>query len=405
MTVSNQWKSTTLAEVAKWSSGGTPSSSNSSYYDGHIPWVVIGDLTEGRVDQTVKTISKSGLAASSAKVLPEGTLMLAMYGASIGRTGVMGTSMSTNQAIACGIVDENKILTKFLLFYLQSQKQNFISAGKGGAQPNISQGIVKNWPIDLPPLEEQERIVEILEDHLSRLDAALADVRQAKLKAARFRVSFLRSIFKGDETWATMKLKDVGKWQGGGTPSKSNSAYWTDGVIPWISPKDMGRSEIWTTQDLITADAVMNSTVNIVDPNSIVMVVRSGILERILPIAVTGMVSSMNQDMKALTVSSDLLPKFVFYSLLGFEQDILQRCRKTGTTVASINTEALMNYEIKVPTKVIQQSILEFVESQVSLLDATVPPINMIAKTGENLRRSLLQAAFSGQLTKEEVNV
>jgi len=333
------------------------------------------------------------------------TITVSASGAYAGFVQYFETPIFASDCSTIKVIDEKELNTKFLYYMLLSVQTEIYGFQRGTGQPHVYPSQLVNLQVPIPFLNEQLKIVEILEDHLSRLDAALADVKQAKLKAAQFRVSFLRSIFKGDETWATVKLKDVGKWQGGGTPSKSNSSFWTDGVIPWISPKDMGPSEIWTTQDLITEDAVMNSTVNKVDANSIVMVVRSGILERILPIALTRMVSTMNQDMKALTVNSDLMPKFAFYSLFGFEQDILQKCRKTGTTVASIKTEALMNYEIKVPTKVIQQSILEFVESQVSLLDATVTPINMIAKTGENLRRSLLQAAFTGQLTKEEVNV
>lgn len=194
------WMLTTLSEVAKWTSGGTPTSSNSSYYDGDVPWVVIGDLTEGVVMDTAKMITATGLEASSAKILPQGTVMLAMYGASIGRTGVMGKTMSTNQAIACGIVDESKIVREYLLYFLQSQKQNFIFAGKGGAQPNISQGVVKDWAIALPPLNEQKEIISEIERQLSYLDSSSRMTEHIQKESASLRRSLLQAAFTGQLT-------------------------------------------------------------------------------------------------------------------------------------------------------------------------------------------------------------
>jgi restriction endonuclease S subunit len=194
------WQNRRLEDVADWTSGGTPSSKDSSLYGGEIPWVVIGDLTESKVFKTEKTITLKGLESSSAKILPKGTVMLAMYGASIGRTGIMDRDMSTNQAIACGIPDPEKISTNFLLLYLQSQKQEFIFAGKGGAQPNISQGVVKAWKIPLPPLPEQHKIVEILEDHLSRLDASIALADAMEKQSAGLRRSLLQAAFTGQLT-------------------------------------------------------------------------------------------------------------------------------------------------------------------------------------------------------------
>jgi restriction endonuclease S subunit len=194
------WKRVTLAEVAKWTSGGTPTSSNPKFYNGEIPWVVIGDLTERVVSETTKKITRAGLEGSSAKILSEGTVMLAMYGASIGRTGVMAKPMSTNQAIACGTVNDEKILKEYLLYFLQSQKQDFIHAGKGGAQPNISQGVVKEWPIALPPLDEQEQIVSEIERQLSYLDSSSRMSEHIQKESANLRRSLFQSAFTGKLT-------------------------------------------------------------------------------------------------------------------------------------------------------------------------------------------------------------
>jgi type I restriction enzyme S subunit len=194
------WSQTTLGDIARWSSGGTPSAKTNSYYGGGIPWAVIGDLTEGLVQETAQTITQLGLERSSAKIQPEGTVMLVMYGASIGRTGIAGIPLATNQAIACAQVDESAILPRFLLHFLQSQKDAFVRAGQGGAQPNISQGIIKAWPISVPPLENQSNICDLLDSevelikHLSdRVDSQLEQI-------ATLRRSLLHAAFTGQLT-------------------------------------------------------------------------------------------------------------------------------------------------------------------------------------------------------------
>jgi restriction endonuclease S subunit len=197
------WEPSTLGQIAKWGSGGTPRSGVASYYGGNIPWAVIGDLTEAIVLTTEKSITEAGLAASSAKLIESGTVMIAMYGASIGRTGVTGREMATNQAIAFARINDKIVGRDFLLKYLQFQKSAFVEAGKGGAQPNISQTIIKTWPIVLPSLDEQERIVEILEDQLSRLDASMAVADAVEERSTALRRSLLHSAFTGrlTEEW------------------------------------------------------------------------------------------------------------------------------------------------------------------------------------------------------------
>jgi type I restriction enzyme S subunit len=194
------WKLKTLADVADWTSGGTPSSKDSAFYGGDIPWIVIGDLTEEIVLDTEKKITQMGLDSSSAKKLPAGTVMVAMYGASIGRTGVMGVEMTTNQAIACGTPKSEEILGKYLLYFLQSQKNEFIAAGKGGAQPNISQGVVKSWRIPLPPLDEQLEIITEIDSQLEHLDQANRVTETLLKESTGLRRSLLQAAFTGQLT-------------------------------------------------------------------------------------------------------------------------------------------------------------------------------------------------------------
>ncbi len=121
-----------------------------------------------------------------------------MYGATIGRTSILGIDAATNQACAVGIPDAAS--TDFLYYFLVSQEKRFVDAGKGGAQPNISQGIVKAWPISLPPSAEQTRIVAKLEELLSDLDAGVAELKAAQKKLAQYRQSLLKAAVEGELT-------------------------------------------------------------------------------------------------------------------------------------------------------------------------------------------------------------
>lgn len=185
------WDQTTLGEIAKWGSGGTPKRSELSYYKGgSIPWVKTGDLNDDIVQSASEYITEEGLKNSSAKLFPKGAICLAMYGATIGKTGVLGMEAATNQACAVAVVKPS-VDPQFLWYYLKASKQKFISIGKGGAQPNISQTVIKNFPFPKPLLNEQKELVERLdrftgrqskiEVSLSRLPGLLADFRESVL--------------------------------------------------------------------------------------------------------------------------------------------------------------------------------------------------------------------------------
>jgi type I restriction enzyme S subunit len=192
------WIETKLGEVAEWGSGGTPKAGFREYYDGDIPWCVIGDLTENAVWHTEKMITELGLDNSSAKLIRSGSVLLAMYGASIGRTGISGVPMATNQAIASAIVHERILDAKYLLYFLQTQKSRFVESGQGAAQPNISQGIIKSWPINLPPLRAQKRIVDLI----SSVDSYVEALRQQADSARRSRNAILNEMLTaGVDGW------------------------------------------------------------------------------------------------------------------------------------------------------------------------------------------------------------
>jgi type I restriction enzyme S subunit len=184
------WTQTTLGQIATWGSGGTPTAGDPRYYGGDIPWAVIGDLNDGVITETQRQITDAGLRSSSAKLVSAEVVLLAMYG-SIGKLGITGREMATNQAIAFARCRPG-VLPKFLFYFLLSERRRLAEAGKGATQKNISQSVLRPWAFAYPNLDEQRRIVDLLEDHLSRLDAANASLDAAKRRLQSMQTAAVR---------------------------------------------------------------------------------------------------------------------------------------------------------------------------------------------------------------------
>ena len=158
-----------LGELYKITSGGTPSRTHSEYYeDGTIPWVKTGDLKDKYLFETDEKISQLGLENSSARIYLKNTVLLAMYGATIGATSILKIDAATNQACAAFSPREDT-LPEYLCAFLESQKDKFIKDAVGGAQPNLSAGYLKTIEFKLPSREQQTRITR----NLSKIDELL----------------------------------------------------------------------------------------------------------------------------------------------------------------------------------------------------------------------------------------
>ena len=151
-----------MGEVSKISSGGTPKTGISEYYNGNIPWLRTQEVNFNDIWDTEIKITTAGLKNSSAKIIPANCVIVAMYGATVGRVGINKIPLTTNQACANLCVDENVLNYRFVFHYLCSQYEYIKSLGTG-SQTNINAKIVKNIKIPIPPLPEQEKITAILD--------------------------------------------------------------------------------------------------------------------------------------------------------------------------------------------------------------------------------------------------
>lgn len=154
-----------VGDVGSWGSGATPPRTNPAYYGGSIPWLKTGDLNDGFIKEVPEFITELALEKTSVRLNPVGSVLMAMYGATIGKLGILEIPVTTNQA-CCACIPYAGMYNKYLFYYLMSMRQTYIGMAEGGAQPNISKEKIVNSILPLPPLEEQHRIVAKLEEIL-----------------------------------------------------------------------------------------------------------------------------------------------------------------------------------------------------------------------------------------------
>ena len=157
------WEVKKLGKLCITSSGGTPSKTHKEYYEGgNIPWLRSGEVAQGYIYNTEMYITEEGLNNSSAKYFPINTVVVAMYGATVGQVGILKSRMTTNQAI-CGIFPSESFVPTFLMFFLKGMKPVYLKDAAGGAQPNISQGVIKNTLVPIVSIALQQQFVERIE--------------------------------------------------------------------------------------------------------------------------------------------------------------------------------------------------------------------------------------------------
>ncbi len=205
-----------LGDVCRTTSGGTPSRKRVDYFQGSIPWVKSGELTDGLVSEVSEFITTEAVESSSAKLFPAGTLLIAMYGATVGKLGVLAKPAATNQAV-CAIFPNPELDSKFLFWFLRFKRSYLIDQAVGGAQPNISQSILRELLVSVPPIHVQRETVAEIEKQFSRIDEAVANLQRVKANLKRYKASVLKAAVEGRlvETEASIAQREGRSYETG----------------------------------------------------------------------------------------------------------------------------------------------------------------------------------------------
>ncbi|BAO93486.1 hypothetical protein BSNT_09247 [Bacillus subtilis subsp. natto BEST195] len=258
-------------------------------------------------------------------------------------------------------------------------------------------------PVPLPPLNEQKRIAEKVERLLSKIEEAKQLIEEAKETFELRRASIIRTILKEELSngklptgWRNIKVKDLFTIFGGGTPSKAKEEYW-NGRIPWISAKDMKTTFISKTMDYITEEGLNNSSAKLAKRGSVAMVVRSGILQRTLPVAFLLSECTVNQDLKVFDSGDELINKYFLWYVKGNERNLLHNYSKSGTTVNSIEFEKFKSHEILLPPMDVLKQKIDKIENVIEKEKSANVMLNL-ANSIDELKSSILSKAFRGEL-------
>ncbi|HDL8090990.1 TPA: restriction endonuclease subunit S [Yersinia enterocolitica] len=292
-----------------------------------------------------------------------------------------------------------------------------VTRSVGVSYPAINASDLVNIPIPNCPLYEQSKIASFLDHETAKIDKLIEKQQQLiELLKEKRQAVISHAVTKGlnpdvpmkdsgvewlgevPEHWAVVPLKYLCKFSGGGTPTKDNLAYWQDGTIPWVSPKDMKSFWISETQDYVTEKAVNESSTNYVEEGSLLMVVRSGILQRTIPVAINTVKVTMNQDMKALRFNERVNVHYAIYFISGNINSLLLEWTKEGATVESIEHEYLANGFITVPPIDEQISIINNISEQMKRFQLLEANATSGIRLLQERRTALISAAVTGKI-------
>ena len=444
------WHWERLETVGRWGSGGTPNIKTPRYYGGDIPWFRSGELRDRPLADPEIKITEEGLQGSSAKLIAPGAVLVAMYGATVGKLAISTRVCATNQAIAFCIPDPEMITARYLFFYLLSIRRHLRDQAQGGAQPNISQSLLKEQIIPVPPVARQALIVARIDELFAEVDDGEAALTRARDDLATWRKALLKAAVTGEltadwraanattETGAELLariLADRRSWWAA-EPKNKGKRYKeplaTDGDALAAIPAGW----TWATAEQIVRQAEYGTSIKCHETPSGPPVLRMGNIQdggldwRKLKYAPAGSPLPLLKAGDVLfnrTNSAELLGKsavfdgsdgpasFASYivavrlagmlphyfsawmnSIYGRQWIAQNKSQQVGQ--ANLSAGTLMRMEIPVPPIAEQQRIVDLIVADRALDDALGGDLRELAQAGSTLRQSILAAAFRGDL-------
>jgi len=352
--------------------------------------------------ESASKITELGLENSSAKLIPAGTLLVAMYG-SIGKLGITGMECCTNQAIAYA-KELYGVTTKYMFYFMAMMKSELISKGKGGTQKNISQTVLNSLEVIVPPIEEQERIVFRIEEMLSQLDDGVETLNKTKKQLKVYRQAVLKKAFTRDDMWTVGKLGDIISVL---TDYHSNGSYKVlkDNVTLLDEPSYaiMVRSTNFEKNDFEKdLKYIDEHSYNFLKKSQLfgeeVLMGKIGNAGRVYYMKNLGRPMSLAMNMFAMRFQENIYSKFVYYYLISSEAvaDISQYVKGVGTP--TIDKKSVRSIKFAYPNIDAQKEIVEKIESRLSVCDSIEQTIDLALQQSEAMRQSILKKAFEGGL-------
>lgn len=408
------WKKYRLKDICSYiGSGTTPKSSNSKYYDNGIyNWVNTGDLNNGIVSNSKQQITDSALKDfPTLRFYPKGTIIEAMYGATIGKVGMLDMNATVNQACCAMIVDRNKAIPNFVLYYLLYYKPQLLKESFGGTQPNVNQFKVSNIAISIPSREEQQRIVTYLDTKLSEIDhqvSLLTSKRDAYLRLkksiinhavthgldpnVKMKDSGIEWIGEVPEHWEVKRMKDICDYiSRGSTPDYVDEDY----------QKVMNQgtfSKGWIDESNIRYTKVGKSGAHIKKGDLLMASTGGGVLGKILYFDSIDENYYADSHVTIMRNSKGINSmKFLFYHFSLRFDEINATMTKGSTNQTELQRYELLSHNVAIPPLPEQRAIATYLDDKCAKIDTIVSNLGKQICRYADLKRSLIDEVITGK--------
>ncbi|RHB46637.1 restriction endonuclease subunit S [Exiguobacterium sp. AM39-5BH] len=389
-------------------SGTTPSASNGMYYNSpDIAWLNTGDLTDSYIEKTSKYVSQQALDEFSAlTVFPKDSLVMAMYGATIGKLGITKYETTTNQA-CCVLSKPREVITKFIFYWLMGHRTEIINLSQGGGQPNISQGIIRDIKIAVPPVELQNKIVAFIDKEFEETNQLInKKEKMIKLLEQQRQSIITEAVTKGLNP--NVKMKDSGVEWIGEIPE-----HFEKTLIKYISDINMGQSpssedvnvlgdglpflqgnaefgEFYPTPKLFSTSINKQSKLN-----DILLSVRAPVGA----MNISNQIFGIGRGLCSITPKIEM--KFLWYWLIGYNEYL--KSFSTGSTFEAISIDDIKNFVICVPEKNEQLEIVCFLDYKIGQIDNVKKQLKLQIQKLKEYRQSLIYEAVTGKIDVREM--
>ena len=349
-----------LNEICKRiTSGGTPKSSiKEYYYPKEIPWLKTAEVNYTRIYDTNTYISKEGLSKSSAKLIPQNSVIVAMYGQgdTAGRVAINKIPLCTNQACCNLIINEKLADYNFVYYALSNLYDEMVALKNGGAQPNLNAKIIKSFEIPFPNVIVQKNIAEILSKYDDLIENNQKQIKLLEEAAQRlYKEWFVDLHFPGyedtkivdgvPEGWKIELIGKKFKTVLGGTPSRSIAKYW-NGDIPWINSGAVNNLRIIRESEFISKEGLFNSSTKMMPRHTTIVAITGATLGQV---SYTEIETCANQSVVGIYDTSNIYDIYLYLFISNQIEEIILKA--TGGAQQHINKNIINEYEILLPEK------------------------------------------------------
>lgn len=384
-----EWNYRKLSELAEVSSGGTPKRSNKEFWNGDIPWYSSGELNDFNTITPKEHITESGLSGSNAKLFPQGSLLIGMYDTAALKMSLLDREGTFNQAIA-GVKPNKNVNLSFILYAINSIKPELLNLRRGVRQKNLNQGIIKSILIPDIPLSEQKRIVALLDMVFTDLEETRAKAKQNLKNARDLFESYLQKVFsqKG-EGWVEDKLKSVCRLINGRAYKKPEML--SEGKYPLLRVGNFFTNRSWYYSDLeLHEDKYCNN-------GDLLYAWSASFGPRIWE----GGKTIYHYHIWKTDINSELILKNFLFYWFHWDAANVKKEHGAGATMIHVSMTSMNARNISYPSINEQKNIVDKLQALDSKCKDLEGVYNKKLNLIEELKKSILQKAFSGELTHE----